>query len=115
MTTPSGGSLVKANSLAATATLVQGGPVTLTAIHAINTTAADAYIQIFDAAAIANVTVGTTVPDWVVMSDFGVGLVSVSDGLPTHGLSFRNGLVAVSTTTPTGNTGATQHARFVIF
>jgi len=55
------------------------------------------------------------VPDWVVLSDFGVGLVSVSDGLPTNGLSFRLGLVAASTTTPTGNTGATQHARFVIF
>ena len=112
---PSGGSLVKSDSLTGTALLIQTGGLILTAVHAINTTVADAYIQIFDAAAAADVTLGTTVPDWVVMSDFGVGLVSVSDGLPTHGLSFRLGLVAASTTTPTGSTGATQHARFVIF
>ena len=112
---PSGGSLVKSNSLAGTAVLVQAGALILTAVHAINTTAADAYLQLFDAAAIADVTVGTTIPDWVVMSDFGVGLVSVSDGLPSFGLSFRNGLVVASTTTPINSTGATQHARFVIF
>lgn len=112
---PSGGSLVSSNSLAGTATLIQTGALILTAVHAINTTGADAYVQIFDAAAAADVTLGTTVPAWVVMSDFGIGLVSASDGLPTNGLSFRNGIVAASTTTPTGNTGATQHARFVIF
>lgn len=112
---PSGGTLVSSNSLAGTATLIQTGALILTAVQAVNTTGADAYVQIFDAAAAADVTLGTTIAGWVVMSDFGVGLVSVSDGLPTNGLSFRLGLVAASTTTPTGNTGATQHARFVIF
>ena len=112
---PSGGSLNRANSLGASAVLVHTGAIILTAAHAINTTGADAYLQLFDAAAAADVTVGTTIPDWVVMSDFGVGLVSQSDGLPTNGLSFRLGLVAASTTTPTGSSGATQHARFVIF
>ena len=112
---PSGGSLVKSDSLTGTALLIQTKALILTAVHAVNTTGADAYIQLFDAAAAADVTLGTTVPDWVVMSDFGVGLVSVSDGLPTYGLSFRLGIVAASTTTPTGNTGAIQHARFVIF
>ena len=111
----SGGSLNRANSLGATAVLVHGGALILTAAHAINTTSADAYLQLFDAAAVADVTVGTTIPDWVVMSDFGTGLVSQDDMLPANGLSFRNGLVAASTTTATGSTGATQHARFVVF
>jgi len=112
---PSGGSLNKADSLGATAVLIHGGAIILTAAHAINTTAADAYLQLFDAAAASDVTVGTTIPDWVIMSDFGAGLVSQDDMLPANGLSFRLGLVAASTTTATGSTGATQHARFVIF
>lgn len=112
---PSGGSLNRSDSLGATAVLIHGGAIILTAAQAINTTSADAYLQLFDAAAAADVTVGTTIPDWVVMSDFGAGLVSASDGLPTDGLSFRLGLVAASTTTPINNAGATQHARFVIF
>ena len=112
---PSGGSLVKSNSLAGTAVLVQAGALILTAVHAINTTSADAYIQLFDAAAIADVSLGTTIPDWVVMSDFGAGLVSEPHTLPAAGLSFRLGLVAASTTTAINSTGAAQHARFVIF
>ena len=115
MSAPSGGSAVESNSLAGTATLIQGGALILTSVMAINTTGADAYVQLFDAAAAADVTLGTTVPRWAVMSDFGAGLVAVSDGLPTNGLSFRNGIVAASTTTPTNNTGASQHVRFVIF
>lgn len=105
--------IVKYDTLGA-AVLVRGGPVILTAIRAINTTGADAYVQIFDVAAAASITLGTTVPDWVVLSDFGAGLVSVGDGLPTEGLVLHNGLVAASTTTPLGNTAATQHVRFAI-
>ena len=109
-----GGDIVKSNSLGATATLIQKGPVCVTAVKAINTTGADAYIQLFDAAAAADVTVGTTVPDWVVLSDFGAGLTSLGDGLPTDGLLFKLGVVAASCTTPTGNSAATQHLRVVI-
>lgn len=108
------GQAVEANSLGATTVLIKGGRCVLTAIRAANTTVADAYIQIFDAAATTSVTLGTTVARWWVLTDFGAGDISVGDGLPTQGLVFENGIVAASTTTATGSTGATQHARFVI-
>lgn len=101
---------VNSNSLGATATLIVGHGATLTAVRAINTTAADAYVQLFDKATAAEVTVGTTVPDWVIQSD--ANDPSVGDGLPSGGLVFENGIVAVSTTTATGSTAATQHVRF---
>jgi len=101
--------LVKQNSVGATAVLMVGHKTALMAIRAINTTAADAYLQLFDKATAAEVTVGTTVPDWVVQSD--ANDPSVGDGLPTSGLIFENGVVVASTTTATGDTGATQHVR----
>lgn len=97
------------NSVGATAVLVQKGVVQVTAMHALNTTAAAAFVQYFDAAAITDVTVGTTVPLWVLRSP--ASSISDGDGLPTHGLVFRLGVVVASTTTPTGSTGATQHVR----
>lgn len=76
--------------------------------------AGDAYLQIFDSNAAGDITLGTTVPDWVVMLDQGVGDVSGGDGLPTHGLVFVNGIVIASTTTPTGSTTRETNARLVI-
>ena len=108
------GELVKSNSLAGTALLVHGGPTIVVAIQAVNNTGGDAYIQLFDFAAASSVTLGTTISDWTVISDFGVGTLSTTDGLPTHGLLFKNGVVAASTTTATGLTGASQHLRLVI-
>ena len=104
--------IVSSDSLGGTATLIQEGVLCLVAVRAINTTAADAYVQLFDAAAAADVTLGTTVPLWVVQSD--ANDPSVGDGLPTNGTILRNGLVAASTTTSTGNTAAVQHVKFVI-
>ena len=104
--------IISSNSMGATAVLIQGTPCTLAAVRAINATAADAYVQLFDAALAADVTVGTTVPSWAIQSD--ANDPSIGDGLPTNGIVFRNGIVAASTTTSTGNTGATQHVKFVI-
>ena len=104
--------IISSNSMGAIAVLIQGTACTLVAVRAINTTAADAYVQLFDAALAADVTVGTTVPSWAIQSD--ANDPSIGDGLPTNGIVFRNGIVAASTTTSTGNTGATQHVKFVI-
>ena len=104
--------IISSNSMGATAVLIQGTACTLVAVRAINATAADAYVQLFDAALAADVTVGTTVPSWAIQSD--ANDPSIGDGLPTNGIVFRNGIVAASTTTSTGNTGATQHVKFVI-
>lgn len=105
-------SVLESNSLGATAVLLSGSPATVVSVHAINTTVAVAFIQLFDAATAASVTVGTTVPRWVVSSP--ATSASSDHGVPSGGIVFRNGIVAASTTTPLGNTGATQHLRLAI-
>lgn len=107
-----GSRLIKNDSVGATAVLVQKGAVQVTAMYSINTTALAAFVQYFDAAATTDVTVGTTLADWVIRSPaLTGGNVSDGDGLPTHGLVFTRGVVIASTTTPFGSTGATQHVR----
>ena len=103
---------VELNSVGATAVLGSGHKQNLTSVHAINTTAAAAFVQLFDAATAAAVTVGTTIPRWVVSST--ASSVSIDTGFPGDGLTFYNGIVVASTTTPTGNTGATQHVRLAV-
>lgn len=111
---PDSSGLLKANSLAGTLTVISSVPCIVTAIRAANTTVADAYVQLFDAAVTTGITLGTTIADWWVLTDFGAGDISVGDGLPTGGLTFTRGVVAASTTTATGSTGATQHVRIGI-
>lgn len=108
---PSSG-FIQLLNVGGTAVLARTGVLHVTAVRAFQTgLAADAFVQLFDAAAAADVTLGTTTPTWVVMTIFGAGPVSSGDGLPTHGLVFRLGLVVASTTTPTGLTGNTQQVR----
>lgn len=104
--------VVSSNTVGATAVLLVGHKCAVTAIRAQNLTAADAYLQLFDAAAAADVVVGTTVARWWVQSD--ANDPSVGDGLPNGGLMFQNGVVVASTTTATNNTGANQHVRLGI-
>lgn len=107
-----GAGVISLTDVGGTAVLAQKGRVQLVAVRAFQAgLAADAYVQLFDAAAISDVTVGTTKPTWVVMTDFGAGEVSGGDGLPTHGLIFERGIVVASTTTATGLTGSTQQVR----
>ena len=108
-----GGRIVSADSVDdSPLILMQAGETTITAIRVINTTAAAAFVQLFDAAAITDVTLGTTAPTWAVESSAdGVGL---GDGVPEDGLVFKNGVVVGSTTTSTGSTAAVQHVRLVI-
>lgn len=100
------------NSVSGTAVLVSGSRCVMAAVKAINTTAAAAYLQLFDAAAVADVTVGTTVPRWVVKS--AANDPSTDPDLPAGGLKFMNGIVIASTTTALGSTGAAQHVRVAI-
>ena len=102
---------VSSDSLGGTATLLVGYRVTVTEVHAINTTASKGYVQLFDAATAGAVTLGTTVP-------FRVLTVPADDSadllLPTEGLVFDNGVVAAATTTATGSTARTTHVRLGI-
>lgn len=104
--------LIESDNLTSVAVLVLGKKCQVTAIRAINTTAAAAYIQLFDVAAAASVSLGSTVPDWVVKSP--ASDPSDGDGLPTGGWAFENGIVAASTTTATGSTSALQHLKITI-
>ena len=68
-----------------------------------NAQAAVIFIQLFDAL-LANVTLGTTVPDW----EFSIAAsTSLAVPLPANGIVFHSGLVAGSTT---GEKGATPSA-----
>lgn len=86
------------------------GPVTVGKVQLLNATAAVTHLQLFDAAATASVTLGTTVPTLVVVA----ATSSVGDCDPTEPLAFINGIVAACTTTSTGSTTATGHVRLWI-
>lgn len=96
-----------------TAALVRAGICFVTSMKYINEDTAARFCQIFDAAAAADVTVGTTVPYWILTAGANGG----DDDYVGNGLIFRNGIVVVGTTTALGSTGAaanTQHIWFVI-
>ncbi len=91
-------------TLAGTAALAKTGKCSLTGFHLFNTSAAAAYVQFFDAAAAADVTLATTTP-------------KMSFGLPASGgatkslpsrIQFTNGIVVASTTTATGSSSSTS-------
>jgi hypothetical protein len=65
--------------------------------------AAVSFVQFFDAAAAADVTIGTTVPVWE--CEVG-GFGSKTEPLGSDGIRFSTGLVAASTTTHWGGTGS---------
>lgn len=70
-------------------------------IHAENSNAADVFLQLFDAAGTSAVTLGTTVPTYVIPL-----VKSAPTNLANLALKFRAGLVAAITTTATGSTAA---------
>jgi hypothetical protein len=97
------------DAVAGTVVQVSPGQSTkLFSLHLRNTTAATAYLQIFFALA-ANVTIGTTAPDFVISlptnaaSDF-VKDLEWANGVGKLGSS---GLSIAGTTTPTGSTETT--------
>lgn len=72
----------------------------------INTTAAVAYVQVFEAAAVGDVTLGTTTAKFVIPLAAN-GVINVALAKP---IKLVTGIVAFATTTPTGSTGAAVHA-----
>ena len=110
-----GAQVIEITDANGTAQLAYKGKCQVVAVKAFQQgLAADAYTQLFDASAISQVTVGTTKPKWVVLTDFAAGETSGGDGLPTHGLVFDRGVVVASTTGSANNTGATQQVRIAI-
>jgi Ca2+/Na+ antiporter len=86
--------------------LLHTGPTNITSISAHNTTGSDAFIQMFNAAALADVTLGTTVPDYVV--PLSANLTTSFDA----SLHFGLGCCVFSTTAIGGSTAAVVDAWF---
>jgi|SRR6185369_2438884 len=89
-------------AVAATKTPVKATPCQLHGWQIVNQTAAEAFVQVFDKAD-ADISVGTTVPDYVIPLPASGGAV-----LPLNKVGFRHdiGLEIACTTTPTGSSGA---------
>ena len=83
---------------------VKAGLITLGGIHCMNMSASVIYLKLYDALA-ANVTVGTTTPDWT----FPVTTLGTTDGagfiqeFGDRGVRFTTGLVIAATTDIGGN------------
>ena len=82
--------------------LVQTGKTLLYGFSIVNSGAAATYLQLHDAAALTDVTLGTTVPTYVIA----IAASAHKDRSLCKPLYFSLGLVMFSTTTPTGDTGA---------
>lgn len=79
------------------------GQALLCGLKLVNTTAAAAYLQFFDAPA-ASVVLGTTVPKWVIR--LGANESTNPSDLTPPVAFLGTGLSCAGTTTPGGNTGA---------
>jgi hypothetical protein len=89
------------DAVAGTKATVKAAPGKLHLLKLRNSTAAVAYLQVFDALA-ASVTVGTTVPTYCIPLGANES-VAIPFDFP---IDFRVGMVIAGCTTPTGNTGA---------
>lgn len=103
----SGGLSIVTGSVGATATAIKASAGQLYGYHLFNTTAAVAYVQIFNVAA-ASVTLGTTAPT------FSIG-IPASGGVTVNfdkGIAFGTAISFACTTTRTGSSGATCDVNF---
>ena len=90
------------------------GPIAVTAMRAWASLTVPTFIQFFDVATTTDVSLGTTVPDWILgvpeIDVTGVNIMGISDpdGLPTstRGVVFQNGLCAAATTHQSNSTTA---------
>lgn len=89
--------------------LIQTGDTLLYGVYFANTVGGISYIQLFNKAAINEVTLGSTSPD-IVFPVPTSGVIAVGFIKP---IKFDKGLVAFSTTTATGSTAAVQHGTFI--
>ncbi len=103
----SGGLSIKSASTGGTATSIKASAGQLYGYHLFNTTAAVAYVQIFNVAS-GSVTLGTTTPD------ISIG-IPASGGVTVNfdkGIAFGTAISYACTTTRTGSTGATVDCNF---
>jgi hypothetical protein len=83
-------------------TLVSKGTTVLTALSIINAIAAAQFIQVFDAVQVADVTLGTTSPDFEIsVPTSGSAIAALASGL-----RFMKGIVVASTTAEKGATSS---------
>lgn len=106
--------LIKVNNVTGPVLLQPGRTIVTAARAFVDTAAADIFLQMFDAASAADVTLGTTLPDWVVTIDSAASPVSSGDGLSTNGDVFYKGVVVACTTTPVGAVTSAAHVRVAI-
>jgi hypothetical protein len=102
-----GGLSIVSASVGGTATVIKASAGQLYGYHFFNTTAAVAYVQIFNVAA-ASVTLGTTTPTLSIGMPAGSGVTVNFD----KGVAFSTAISFACTTTRTGSTGATVDCNF---
>ena len=102
------GKLFQFNLTDTTVKLVQAGSTLMYLVNVHNPDAAAAHLQLFNAAAIADVTLGTTVPDLSLQIPIGVDTVFPPDGRPW---AFDKGLCIAASVEPQGatDTGSDMH------
>jgi len=83
---------------------VAGCSCELDHFEASNGSGANAFLQLFDAANAAAVTLGTTVPNQSYLIPGAAGTTGAADRIFTRPILFESGLSYAVTTTPTGNT-----------
>lgn len=82
--------------------LIRVGLADLVGWNIINTNAAVVYVQLFNAAATGDVTLGSTEPKMILALPSGVGTSIFAMVGPENHISFPLGIVVAATTTPTG-------------
>lgn len=97
-----------APTVAGTVLLASKGLTKLTSAQVQNGTAAILYLQLFNAVAAADVTIGTTAPDKVLKVEASVAPFFTFANPP----EFKLGLCYATTTTATGSTGAASAISF---
>ena len=100
------------SALTATAVLASPGITNLTGYNIANPNGATVFVQLFDAASAAAVTLGTTAPTLVLS----IPASGVLDGTQASPVTFANGLVVAATTTATGSSapGTALSAAFFV-
>jgi hypothetical protein len=97
-------SLVYSAEVSDTLVAVSATEAFICSINMVNQSGADAYLQVFDAATVGAVTLGTTTPDFVL----GLSDTLERDATFPKPIHMVNGIVVASTTTRGGDTAGAQ-------